>query len=71
VLAEAGFARRPGAAAYPGDLLAVEVAPGRPHLAVLTEHGGVHAHAGLRRVVEGPIDPAWRRLGVFCFPITE
>lgn len=70
-LADAGFTPRPGAVAHPGDLLAVEVAQGRPHLAVLTTGGGVHAHAGLRRVVEGPIDPAWRRLGVFRFPIVR
>jgi lipoprotein Spr len=70
-LGAAGFAPRPGRIGFPGDLLVVEVAPGRPHLAVLTETGAVHAHAGLRRVVEGPLDPAWRRLGAFRFPDTE
>lgn len=70
-LAAAGFAARPVGLAFPGDLLAAEVAAGRPHLAVLTAAGAVHAHAGLRRVVEGPLDPAWRWLGTFRFPDPE
>lgn len=70
-LRAAGFVRRTGRVAFPGDLLAVHVATGRPHLAVLTDAGAVHSHAGLRRVVEGPIDPAWPLLGVFRFPETE
>lgn len=56
------------AAAAPGDIALFEVAPDRPHLAILTDTGLVHAHAGLRRVVEGPADPDWRVVGLYRFP---
>lgn len=48
-----------------GDLLLLAPAVDQLHLAVLTERGFVHAHAGLRRVVETPGAPAWPVLGVF------
>ncbi|MFN3287503.1 MAG: peptidoglycan endopeptidase [Sphingomonadaceae bacterium] len=67
-LAGSGLRRLAAAAAAPGDIVLFEVAPGRPHLAILTDTGLVHAHAGLRRVVEGPADPAWRVVGRFRFP---
>jgi hypothetical protein len=35
------------------------------HLAVRTEQGFVHAHAGIRRVVETPGMPEWTLLGVY------
>jgi cell wall-associated NlpC family hydrolase len=54
--------------ALPGDLLVVAPAPGRRHLAVVVPAGVIHAHAGLGRVVEGPLDPAWIILGVWRFP---
>ncbi len=54
--------------AAPGDLLVIAPAPGRRHLAVVTPAGVVHAHAGLGRVVEGPLDPAWIVVGAWCFP---
>lgn len=49
-----------------GDVLLVEPGAGSRHLAVVTAPGlVVHAHAGLRRVVEGPVDPAWRILSIW------
>jgi hypothetical protein len=35
------------------------------HLGVRTADGFVHAHAGLRRVVETPGAPQWPVLGVY------
>jgi hypothetical protein len=35
------------------------------HLAVRTSHGFVHAHAGIRRVVETPGMPEWPMIGVY------
>lgn len=56
-LAAAGLL--PAAGARAGDVLVFALG-GRPHLAVRTDGGrAVHAHAGLGRVVEAPIDPAW------------
>jgi len=52
----------------PGDLILVAPASGRRHLGIVTDAGIIHAHAGLNRVVEGPLDPAWRRLGAWRFP---
>ncbi|GEM_PF-1878210 len=43
---------------HSGDLIVVAPAPGRRHLAVVTDAGLVHAHAGLARVVEAPADPS-------------
>lgn len=56
------------ATAAPGDLLVAAPAPGRRHLAVVTPRGIVHAHAGLGRVVEGPLDPAWTVVAAWRFP---
>ena len=56
------------AVADPGDLIVVAPAVGRRHLAVKTDQGVVHAHAGLRRVVEGPLDPAWIVVAIWRFP---
>ncbi len=52
----------------PGDLIIVAPAPGRRHLAVVTETGMVHAHAGLARVVEAPADPGWVQVSVWRLP---
>ncbi len=52
----------------PGDLLVLAPGAGRRHLAVATPGGLVHAHAGLRRVVEGPLDPACRLVAAWRFP---
>lgn len=56
------------ATATPGDLLEIAPALRRRHLAVVTPAGVVHAHAGLGRVVEGPLDPAWRIIAAWRFP---
>lgn len=58
------FRRVPKAAAKPGDLLVLSVAPNQSHLAVLTDRGFVHADAGLRKVVETPGAPSWPILSV-------
>ncbi len=58
----------PVAVAAAGDVLVVAPATDRRHLAVVTPAGVVHAHAGLGRVVEGPLDPAWVIVGGFRLP---
>lgn len=45
--------------ARPGDLIEYALGPGHRHLALITEHGILHAHAGLGRVVEGPEPADW------------
>lgn len=54
--------------ARPGDMLLAAPQPGQRHLLVVTDRGGVHAHAGLGRVVEGPVDPRWTILGTWRLP---
>ena len=66
VLLALGCAR--GSKALPGDLLIVAPTARQRHLAVVTPKGVIHAHAGLGRVVEGPLDPAWTVLGIWRFP---
>ena len=46
-----------------GDVMLLEAACDQPHLAVRTELGFVHAHAGVGRVVETPGMPEWRLIG--------
>ncbi|WP_439532103.1 peptidoglycan endopeptidase [Polymorphobacter sp.] len=53
--------------AVSGDMAVIAPAAGRLHLGVLTPCGIVHAHAGLGRVVEGPLDPAWAWVGAWRF----
>ena len=61
-LATLGFV--PASLGRAGDVMVAEPAAGLRHLAVVTGAGTlVHAHAGLRRVVEGPADPAWTTIG--------
>ncbi len=62
---------RPVSASAAGDLLVLAPGPRRRHLAVVVPGGIVHAHAGLGRVVEGPLDPAWRLVGAWRFPDQE
>lgn len=62
-LAAAGFARVADMRA--GDVLLLLSGPAQLHLGIRTADGFVHAHAGLRRVVETPGRPdgvlsAWR-----------
>lgn len=48
-----------------GDVLMLLAGARQFHLAVRTPTGFVHAHAGLRRVVETPGLPDWPVLGVY------
>ena len=52
----------------PGDLLVLAPAARRRHLAVVTGGSIVHAHAGLGRVVEGPLDAAWTLIAAWRLP---
>jgi cell wall-associated NlpC family hydrolase len=46
-----------------GDLLLLQTAPAQVHMAVAVGgHRIIHAHAGLRRVVESPLPDHWRVL---------
>ncbi|MBW8785193.1 MAG: hypothetical protein JF593_11265 [Novosphingobium sp.] len=57
-----GLVPTSGAAAR-GDVLLFDVGPCQLHLAVAAGDARlVHAHAGLRRVVVGPLPPEWRRV---------
>jgi cell wall-associated NlpC family hydrolase len=52
----------------PGDLLIAAPAPRHRHLAIVADGGIIHAHAGLGKVVEGPLDPHWTIIGCWRFP---
>jgi cell wall-associated NlpC family hydrolase len=58
----------PVAVPLSGDILILAPAAARRHLGVVTPGGMVHAHAGLGRVVEGPIDPDWSIIGAWRLP---
>ncbi|WP_132389755.1 C40 family peptidase [Novosphingobium sp. PhB165] len=48
----------------PGDILLLRPGPYQHHIAIATGSDTiVHAHAGLRRVVHGPLPPEWPTLG--------
>ena len=51
-----------------GDVLVMVPAMGRRHLGVLDPGRLDHAHAGLGRVVEGPLDPGWVAAGAWRLP---
>lgn len=59
------FRRVPNAKLRAGDLMMMRVASDQLHFAVRTAAGFVHAHAGLRRVVETPGAPSWPLLAVY------
>lgn len=61
----AHFRRVPVNRAVTGDVLLIAAAADQPHLAILTDRGFVHAHAGLRRVVETPGTSPWPPLCAF------
>lgn len=63
----AGFVRRKPTQSEPGDVLVVDSGPGQMHAVVLTPDGYVHAHAGLRRVVESPGAVPWPTLAAWRF----
>lgn len=48
-----------------GDVMLLATGKQQLHLAVRTEQGFVHAHAGIRRVVETPGMPEWTLLAVY------
>lgn len=48
-----------------GDVLLLQLSANQVHVAVRTEGGFIHAHAGLRRVVETPGEPPWRLIGIY------
>lgn len=52
----------------PGDLVEYALAIGHRHLALITERGILHAHAGLGRVVEGPAPDDWPIIAFWAFP---
>jgi len=62
---EAHFRRVPTSQAREGDVMLFELARDQVHLAVRTNRGFVHGHAGLRRVVETPGAPEWPLAGVY------
>ena len=59
------FRRVPSARLRPGDLMLMRVLDDQLHLGVRTDCSFVHAHAGLRRVVETPGLPEWPMLGAY------
>jgi murein DD-endopeptidase / murein LD-carboxypeptidase len=54
--------------ARPGDVLVIAPAPDQRHVGIVTQLGLVHAHAGLGRVVEAPIDPDWQVVQAWRLP---
>lgn len=62
-LAKAGFV--PSTTPQNGDLLLLDCGRGRWHLAIQTERGLIHAHAGLGRVVLTPAAAPMRLLARF------
>ena len=59
------FRRIARSALRAGDVMLLLAGEQQPHLAVRTPRGFVHAHAGIRRVVETPGMPEWPILGVY------
>lgn len=47
------------AALRTGDVALLQMGAGQYHLALLNQNSAVHAHAGLRRVVETPLADDW------------
>jgi hypothetical protein len=59
------FRRVPRTQLRAGDLMLLETGEAQLHVAVRTDRGFVHAHAGIRRVVETPGEPRWGLLAVY------
>jgi cell wall-associated NlpC family hydrolase len=58
-----GFGSASGEACA-GDVQVFAVGPAQLHLAIAVDEGAwAHAHAGLRRVVVGPVPGEWRPIG--------
>lgn len=47
----------------PGDVLLMRIGSAQLHLGIWSGTGLIHAHAGLRRVVETPGQPDWPLIG--------
>lgn len=54
--------------ARPGDIIEFRLAAGHRHLAVLSDCGIIHAHAGLGRVVEAPLPLDWPVIATWALP---
>lgn len=54
-----------------GDVLVTAPSRHRRHFAVVTPAGVVHAHAGIGRVVEGPLDRDWSVLAAWRLPLGD
>jgi cell wall-associated NlpC family hydrolase len=61
------FQRLENASLRSGDILLYQPSVRQLHLAVVTVHGAVHAHAGLRRVVLTPLPLPWALIGHWRF----
>jgi hypothetical protein len=59
------FRSVPKAQGRSGDVMLLAPGAGQAHLAVCTPQGFVHAHAGLKRVVETPGEPDCEVLGIY------
>jgi hypothetical protein len=59
------FRRVPPGQALSGDALLFQIARDQLHFGVWTDAGFVHAHAGLKRVVETPGFPEWPLIAVY------
>jgi hypothetical protein len=62
---EVFFRRVPTTQLRAGDLMLLVPGSDQVHLAVRTGEGFVHAHAGIRRVVETPGIPEWPLVAVY------
>ena len=61
----AHFRRVPKNRLREGDVMLLAAGQRQMHLAIKTRAGFVHAHAGIRRVVETPGEPQWPLVGVY------
>lgn len=71
VLDALGFIRLPADQGKPGDVVVLRSGPAQLHGAVLTPAGYIHAHAGLRRVIETPGPLPWPVLSAWRYGDTE
>lgn len=62
---ERHFRRVPKVQLRSGDVMLFWINERQLHLAVKTMAGFVHAHAGIKRIVETPGDPHWPLIGVY------
>ena len=59
------FRRVPVGQLRVGDLILLDAGKRQLHLAIQTDGGFIHAHAGIGRVVETPGSPEWPVLGTY------